>query len=114
MYDETYHCGCREWDEDVYKNEDIMRYCSGCREPIRTICNFKLNEPEKIIDEVTNPAHYQGKGMTVIDVIRAFNLSFELASAVKYILRCENKGNKLKDLKKAIRSIELEIERPTP
>lgn len=39
--------------------------------------------------------------MEAIDVIREFDLGFVLGNAVKYILRCDKKGNRLQDLKKA-------------
>jgi len=55
-------------------------------------------------DIITKPSHYQGKGgLEVITVIRAFGLdrSFELGSAVKYILRSSFKGSKVENIKKA-------------
>ena len=57
---------------------------------------------EKEVDMVNHPPHYFGKGgMESIDVIEAFDLGFCLGNAVKYILRHNNKGNPLEDLKKA-------------
>jgi hypothetical protein len=61
-------------------------------------------------DMVEHPQHYKGSdGTEVINVLRAFNLdmSFELGSAVKYLLRSERKGSKLQDIKKAKQMLEL-------
>lgn len=61
-------------------------------------------------DMVAHPSHYRGSdGTEVIDVLRAFGLdkSFELGSAVKYLLRSERKGNKVQDIRKAKQMLEL-------
>ena len=52
------------------------------------------------IDKVNKPAHYQGKGMEVYDVIKAFDLSYDEGNVVKYLLRYRKK-NGLEDLQKA-------------
>lgn len=53
-------------------------------------------------DLVNHPPHYKSKGgIESIDVIESFELGFNLGNAIKYILRCENKGNKKQDLEKA-------------
>jgi hypothetical protein len=53
-------------------------------------------------DAVNHPAHYGGEDnpYEVIKVIEAWNLSFHIGNAVKYIGR-PGKGNYLEDLKKA-------------
>lgn len=57
---------------------------------------------EKEIDLINKPPHYQSQGgIESIDVIESFELGFNLGNAIKYILRCENKGNKKQDLEKA-------------
>lgn len=54
------------------------------------------------IDMINHPPHYKSEaGIEAIDVIEAFNLDYHLGCAVKYILRHENKGDPLQDLKKA-------------
>lgn len=54
------------------------------------------------IDLVNHPPHYKSKGgIESIEVIESFDLGFCLGNAIKYILRCENKGNKKQDLEKA-------------
>jgi len=62
------------------------------------------------MSQVNQPKHYQGEGgMTALDVIEAFELNFCLGNAVKYILRCENKENKIQDLEKAIWYLQHEV-----
>lgn len=61
-------------------------------------------------DMVKHPDHYQGKdGLEVITVLRAFDLdkSFELGSAVKYLLRSGKKGKLVEDIRKAKEILEL-------
>lgn len=54
------------------------------------------------VDLVNHPPHYKSKGgIESIEVIESFGLSFCLGNAIKYILRCEKKGNKKQDLEKA-------------
>jgi len=53
-------------------------------------------------DPVNNPAHYNQNGIEVIDVIETYaKEDFRLANVIKYVCRCEYKGKKLEDLKKA-------------
>lgn len=52
-------------------------------------------------DPVNHPTHYKANGIEVIDVIEGFKLNFRLANVVKYVLRCNNKLNRLQDLRKA-------------
>ena len=49
--------------------------------------------------------------MNALDVIDAFKLNFCLGNAVKYVLRCEHKDNKVQDLEKAIWYLKHEIEK---
>lgn len=63
------------------------------------------------IDLVNHPPHYKSeRGLESIQVIEAFDLGFNLGNAVKYILRCNKKGNKIQDLDKAIWYLKREIE----
>jgi hypothetical protein len=53
-------------------------------------------------DVVNNPKHYNKQGIEVIEVIEAYTPdSPHLANVLKYVCRCEYKGKKLQDLKKA-------------
>jgi hypothetical protein len=59
---------------------------------------------------VNHPAHYGGDNpMEVINIIDYYNLNFDLGNVTKYVLRCNSKGEKLKDLKKAAWYLQHEI-----
>ena len=58
-------------------------------------------------DAVNNPQHYNAGKIECIEVSEQFN--FCLGNAIKYIWRCEHKGKKFEDLKKAIWYLEREI-----
>ena len=61
-------------------------------------------------DMVNHPAHYGGDNpMEVINIIDYYNLNFDLGNVTKYVLRCNSKGEKLKDLKKAAWYLQHEI-----
>jgi hypothetical protein len=67
-------------------------------------------EPHEKIDFVNQPPHYKSKGgIESIEVIESFELNFNLGNAVKYILRCNKKGNKKQDLEKAIWYLKREL-----
>ena len=58
---------------------------------------------------VNHPSHYlKSSGHEVIDVIEAWNLSFTLGNAIKYIARAGRKDDKKtkEDLEKAVWYIE--------
>lgn len=57
------------------------------------------------------PEHYSEGEMEPINLINKYDLCFESANALKYIARCENKGQKLEDLKKAVHYLQLRINR---
>lgn len=58
---------------------------------------------------ISHPKHYTQGKYEPIDVIKDWKLDFDLGNVVKYIARCEHKGNKLQDLKKAKEYLEHEI-----
>ena len=59
-------------------------------------------EPHEKVDLVNQPPHYKSVGgIESIEVIESFELNFNLGNAIKYILRCNKKGNKKQDLEKA-------------
>lgn len=60
--------------------------------------------------DVGKQEHYTKLSPEPIEVIRAWKLGFNLGNVVKYIGRCETKGDKLLDLKKAKQYLEWEIE----
>ena len=61
-------------------------------------------------DLVHHPAHYCYSKYEPKDVIRAWELNFNLGSAVKYIARAGRKDDILQELNKAKQFIEFEIE----
>lgn len=69
--------------------------------------------PAYKFDTVSHPAHYcAGRKYEPKDVIRDWDLNFNLGSAVKYIARCGRKdGNPaITDLQKAMQYIQFEID----
>lgn len=62
---------------------------------------------------VNHPRHYGGADnpLEVIKIIDFYKLNFNLGNAVKYILRHENKGTPLEDLKKARWYLDYEIKK---
>lgn len=66
---------------------------------------------ESVFNVVSNPAHYiEGRKYEPRKVIADWELNFNLGNAVKYLSRAGRKGDKIEDLRKAIRYIEFEIE----
>ena len=60
---------------------------------------------------INHPGHYNVGEIECIDAVESWDLSFNLGNAVKYICRCNYKGNKELDLKKAIWYISREMKR---
>lgn len=63
------------------------------------------------MDNVNNPKHYNIGDIETIDFIDSWGLNFNLGNVIKYVTRCNYKGNKIEDLQKAIFYIEREINR---
>lgn len=61
------------------------------------------------MDNVNNPKHYNVGDIEAIDFIDSWNLNFNLGNVIKYVTRCNYKGNKIEDLQKAIFYLEREI-----
>ena len=60
---------------------------------------------------IKHPAHYaEGRKYEPKDVIRDWELNFNLGSVVKYVSRAGRKGNKIEDLKKARQFLDFEID----
>lgn len=60
-----------------------------------------IGEIPKELDPINHPIHYNQGNIQPIDVIEDWELGYHLANVIKYIARCEFKGKKLEDLKKA-------------
>jgi hypothetical protein len=62
-------------------------------------------------DPVSHPDHYTaGRKFEPKDVIRDWDLNFNLGNAVKYISRAGRKNDLIEDLKKARQYLDFEIE----
>lgn len=77
----------------------------------KKIAEYCLSMYNKPTDQVNSPSHYTQGNIEVIEVIEDWKLNYNLGNAIKYIGRCEHKGNKKQDLEKAIWYIKREIER---
>ena len=62
-------------------------------------------------DAIKNPAHYtDGRKYEPKDVIRDWQLNFNIGSAVKYLSRAGRKDDIVQDLRKAQQFIQFEID----
>lgn len=91
------------------QDEDIL----SAHEDYAALKEYILNRPKvgKTADPVNHPSHYTHGKYEPIEVIADWGLDFDLGNVIKYIARCEYKGNKLQDLKKAQMYLNHEIER---
>ena len=85
---------------DTCKNYNTYFDCSQCED---------FDEWEEKEDLIHNPKHYTYSKYEPIEVIKSWNLNFDLGNVVKYIARCEHKGNKPLDLNKALEYLQHEI-----
>jgi len=60
-------------------------------------------------DPVYQPAHYTAGKIEVWDFIADQRLNFCLGNVVKYVCRCDRKGNAIEDLEKAVRYLQKEL-----
>ena len=65
----------------------------------------------EVKEMVNHPQHYNFGKIEVIEVVEDWKLGFNLGNAVKYIGRCEHKGTKEQDIKKAIWYLERELKK---
>ena len=92
--------GFEEKNCDNCKNYNTYFDCSQCSD---------FDEWEEKEDLIHKPLHYTYSKYEPIDVIKEWNLDFDLGNVVKYIARCEHKGNKPQDLNKALEYLQHEI-----
>ena len=110
---------------EMEMTEDMLRFC-GKIVTISKVSSHYYNieedeaywswtdemlENQNADDLVNNPSHYTYGEYEVIDVIEDWKLNYRLGNAIKYIARCEHKGNKKQDLEKAIWYLRREIEK---
>lgn len=103
-------------EEEYEKMLDRFR-AERAREYLRAECAGKCFEQKSQAKETVNhPDHYNSKGIEVMDVIRAFDLSFSLGNVIKYVLRAgkKHKETYLEDLKKAKWYLDEEIRHVEP
>ena len=113
--------------KSIKRNSSISR--AAARKAVKEVCEYrqgdilsqeeidnflKVAKSDRGFDEekVNHQKHYAGKSgkHEVIAVIEDWQLNFNLGNAVKYIARCEHKGNKKEDLEKAIFYLQYELE----
>lgn len=81
----------------------IIEACEG-REPRTTVTDENY-------DVISKPSHYtEGRKYEPKDVIRDWDLNFNLGNTVKYVARAGRKDDVLQDLKKARQYLDFEIE----
>lgn len=94
------------WSDEYYRNylQNLVRPNSSNAEFDSELKNPPFTTKNK--ETVNHPDHYGGKDNTyeVIKVIESLGLgdAFCIGNALKYVMRCDKKDNKLDDLKKAI------------
>lgn len=92
--------------------EDFMRYLHVAGETMKLYYEEHYEkQTDTQHDIIHNPSHYcQGRKYEPKDVIRDWELNFNLGSAIKYISRAGRKGDIVQDLKKAQQFMQFEIE----
>tara|TARA_R110000851_G_scaffold158169_1_gene301089 strand:- start:3013 stop:3225 length:213 start_codon:yes stop_codon:yes gene_type:complete len=59
---------------------------------------------------MSTPKHYEsGQNYDIIDVVKHYDLNFNLGNVLKYICRAGKKENEIQDLEKAIEYLEREL-----
>ena len=62
-------------------------------------------------DPITSPSHYtEGRKYEPKDVIRDWDLNFNLGNVVKYVSRAGRKGDMVEDLLKARQYLDFELQ----
>lgn len=84
---------------------------SGCSTTNAGITPYKPEDFQDYYDLVSKPSHYtEGRKYEPKDVIRDWDLNFNLGNTVKYVARAGRKDDILQDLKKARQYLDFEIE----
>lgn len=88
--------------------------CPGCCEYFQTQSGHFCSRPTIAMGSVdsdpVNPSHYVKRGIEVRHVIRAFECSYNIGTAVAYLLRAPFKKDYIEDLRKAAMHIQFELE----
>lgn len=97
---------CPAWeDKNTWDADDTIE------EPKMKVFNLVPSQRMKDFEEVEIPKHYRQGKIEVIDFILDQKLGYCLGNAIKYICRCNHKGNKRTDLLKAIQYLNFELEK---
>ena len=67
-----------------------------------------VHDIEDLFCKEVKDQHYKKK-VEPIDLIEAFELNFELGNVIKYVARCNHKGSKQEDLRKAMYYLKREM-----
>ena len=70
---------------------------------------LKLTTDDKTIESLSS--HYHQGNVEPIDLIESMDLNFNLGNVIKYVARCNYKGQKKEDLLKAKWYLERELKR---
>ncbi len=62
-------------------------------------------------DTVNSPRHYNSHPSGIEAIVICETMGFNIGNAVKYLFRCEHKGNKIEDIRKAEWYIKRELQR---
>lgn len=99
---QTNECTC-----ELHADHDAIRKSIEDR---TNECKSKISEYHKN-NAISHPSHYcDGRKYEPKDVIRDWDLNFNLGSAVKYLSRAGRKDDIVQDLKKAQQFIQFEID----
>lgn len=112
------HIAIHPGDDKIGWGYAQIIYNGFCREfdPEKNCWMFVLDDPVELnipskFDVISHPSHYtEGRTYEPRKVIADWGLNFNLGNAVKYLSRAGRKGDKIKDLRKAIQYIDFEIE----
>ena len=97
---------------DIYNSNDELVYRFNLESELQSYDTNKNNAPKSKGNAVAHPSHYNQGKYEVKDVIRDWNLNFNLGNAVKYIARAPYKhpDRIIEDYEKAKQYIDFEIE----
>lgn len=93
------------------KELEAIKFEIEAREIQRKMNRHRLMSQLGPKEAVDHPSHYNQGKIEVIDAIEDWRLNFNLGNAVKYIARCDHKGKKAEDLKKAIWYLQRELKK---
>lgn len=111
-----------EMEELLENNKENTMPTRECRYDNKVECTFQQGVPNEVDcvkcitknakgDMVAHPAHYvEGRKYEPKDVIRDWQLNYNLGCVVKYISRAGRKNDILEDLQKARQYLTFEIE----